>query len=126
MSNWLYADAGWSEPRFAAGRVQISASSLLYLESRSLWVMLTATAKAEIIKKFEHQAGDVGSSEVQVALLTARIRDLQDHFTANKKDVHSRMGLLRMVAKRRKLLKYLKATNPTSHRQLIEQLEIRG
>ncbi len=88
--------------------------------------MLTATAKAEIIKKFEHQSGDVGSSEVQIALLTARIRDLQDHFTANKKDVHSRMGLLRMVARRRKLLKYLKSTNPTAHRQVIEQLDIRG
>ena len=88
--------------------------------------MLTATAKAEIVKKFEHHPGDVGSSEVQIALLTARIRDLQDHFTANKKDVHSRMGLLRMVARRRKLLKYLKETNPTSHRTLIEKLEIRG
>lgn len=88
--------------------------------------MLTATAKADIVKQYAHQQGDVGSSEVQIALLTARIRDLQDHFTKNKKDVHSRMGLLRMVARRRKLLKYLKRVNPNSHRGLVEKLDIRG
>lgn len=88
--------------------------------------MLTASTKADIVKKFAHHAGDVGSSEVQIALLTARIRDLQDHFTAHKKDVHSRMGLLRMVARRRKLLKYLKETNPTAYRTVVDQLELRG
>ena len=81
--------------------------------------------KAEIVSKFQRKAGDTGSPEVQVALLTARINDLTGHFKTHKKDHHSRRGLLRMVSRRRKLLDYLKNRNPDSYRTLIEQLGLR-
>lgn len=87
--------------------------------------MLTAADKAEVVSQHQRGAGDTGSTEVQVALLTARIRDLQDHFKQNKKDNHSRQGLMRMVASRRKLLKYMKRTNLELYRQLIEKLGLR-
>lgn len=88
--------------------------------------MLDATKKAAIISEYQKAANDVGSSEVQIALLTARIQDLQPHFDANKKDNHSRRGLLAVVSKRRKLLKYLKRTNLAMYRKIIEKLGIRG
>ena len=66
--------------------------------------MLTAEQKSEIIKKYQRKEGDSGSTEVQVALLTARILDLQQHFETHKKDHHSRRGLLKMVSQRRRLL----------------------
>ena len=88
--------------------------------------MLTTAEKAEIVKKHGHSEGDTGSPEAQIALLTARIRDLQDHFTNNKKDNHSRRGLMAMVAKRRKLMKYLKRKNLDAYRKLIAELELRG
>ncbi len=81
--------------------------------------------KAEIIAKHQHAAGDTGSSEVQVALLTARINDLAPHFKAHMKDHHSRRGLLRMVSRRRSLLDYLKRTNPESYQNLIQSLGLR-
>ncbi|SUO93006.1 30S ribosomal protein S15 [Suttonella ornithocola] len=87
--------------------------------------MLTNEQKAEIIKKYQKSEGDTGSTEVQIALLTARITDLQDHFSANKKDHHSRRGLLRMVSSRRRLLEYLKRTNFEGYRQLIADLGLR-
>lgn len=82
-------------------------------------------AKQEIIKKFQRTELDTGSSEVQVALLTARINDLTEHFTAHKKDVHSRRGLLKMVSRRRSLLDYLKETDVKKYNQLITDLGIR-
>ncbi|WP_072576831.1 30S ribosomal protein S15 [Suttonella ornithocola] len=88
-------------------------------------MMLTNEQKAEIIKKYQKSEGDTGSTEVQIALLTARITDLQDHFSANKKDHHSRRGLLRMVSSRRRLLEYLKRTNFEGYRQLIADLGLR-
>ena len=69
--------------------------------------------------------GDTGSPEVQVALLTARINDLQPHFKEHTKDHHSRRGLLRLVSQRRKLLDYLKRTNVDSYRALIQRLGLR-
>lgn len=81
--------------------------------------------KAEIVAKFQRAQGDTGSSEVQVALLTARINTLSDHFKANAKDHHSRRGLLRMVSRRRKLLDYLKRTDSDKYRSLIGQLGLR-
>lgn len=87
--------------------------------------MLTIENKAEIIKKYQRTEGDTGSTEVQVALLTARIEDLQNHFNANKKDHHSRRGLLRLVSNRRRLLEYLKRTNFESYRSLIAELGLR-
>lgn len=81
--------------------------------------------KSEIVKQFQRKEGDTGSPEVQVALLTARINTLTEHFKSHKKDHHSRRGLLRMVSRRRKLLDYLKNRNPESYFQLIEQLGLR-
>ena len=87
--------------------------------------MITADQKKEIIEKYARTAGDTGSPEVQVALLTARINDLQNHFKANPKDHHSRRGLLKMVGQRRGLLDYLKKTDIERYRALIEKLGIR-
>ena len=81
--------------------------------------------KADIVAKFQRAAGDTGSPEVQVALLTSRINELTDHFKAHKKDHHSRRGLLKMVSRRRKLLDYLKRTNAEAYRGLIERLGLR-
>lgn len=81
--------------------------------------------KKEIIEKFGHVPGDTGSPEVQVALLTERINELQRHFQAHKKDHHSRRGLLKMVGRRRRLLDYLKGRSETRYRTLIQELGIR-
>lgn len=88
--------------------------------------MLSAAAKNQIIESNQHKAGDVGSTEVQIAMISARIKDLEGHFKANPKDVHSRRGLMRLVSQRRKLLNYLKRTGLDAYRKLIEKLEIRG
>ena len=88
--------------------------------------MTQSTAqKAEIIAKYAQSQGDTGSSQVQVALLTARINELTEHFKANPKDHHSRRGLLKMVSRRRKLLDYLKRTNLDGYKALIESLGLR-
>jgi len=81
--------------------------------------------KADIVSQFQRASGDTGSPEVQVALLTARINELTEHFKAHKKDHHSRRGLLRMVSRRRKLLDYLKGRNAGAYRALIEKLGLR-
>lgn len=87
--------------------------------------MLTVEQKQEIIKKYQRAEGDTGSPEVQIALLTARILDLQNHFDAHKKDFHSRRGLLRLVSSRRRLLDYLKRSNYEGYRSLISDLGLR-
>ncbi len=81
--------------------------------------------KAEVIKKYATKEGDTGSPEVQVAILTSRIEELSAHLDTHKKDVHSRRGLLAMVAKRRKLLDYLKRKDEARYQKLIEGLNIR-
>ncbi len=86
---------------------------------------LTAAQKAEIVKDFGQGENDTGSPEVQVALLTANINELQSHFKEHAKDHHSRRGLLRMVSQRRKLLDYLKRKNNQRYASLIERLGIR-
>jgi small subunit ribosomal protein S15 len=86
---------------------------------------MTAEQKAEIVKTYQHQDGDTGSTEVQVALLTARINDLTPHFKTNTKDHHSRRGLLKMVSRRRRLLDYLKGSKPEAYRSLITSLGLR-
>lgn len=86
---------------------------------------LNTAAKAEIIKKYQTQKEDTGSPEVQVAILTARIEELSEHMKAHHKDVHSRRGLLAMVAKRRKLLDYLKGKDQDRYQKLIESLGLR-
>ena len=87
--------------------------------------MITKDMKQDIIAKFGRGEGDTGSPEVQVAILTARINDLQNHFKANPKDHHSRRGLLKMVGQRRNLLGYLKSKDIDRYRTLIEQLGLR-
>ena len=82
--------------------------------------------KANLVKKFQKDENDTGSSEVQVALLTETINKLQSHFKTHKKDHHSRTGLIRMVNLRRKLLAYLKRTNPESYKKIITDLNLRG
>jgi small subunit ribosomal protein S15 len=86
---------------------------------------ITVAQKAQIMSTYQRGAADTGSSEVQVALLTARINDLTAHFKEHVKDHHSRRGLLRMVSRRRKLLDYLKQTNVDSYRALIQRLGLR-
>ncbi|MBK8013799.1 MAG: 30S ribosomal protein S15 [Deltaproteobacteria bacterium] len=81
--------------------------------------------KASIIGKHARKEGDTGSPEVQIALLTARIDDLQGHFSAHKKDHHSRRGLLRMVGRRRRLLDYLRSRSEARYRSLIGELGLR-
>jgi len=81
--------------------------------------------KSQIVQQYQRAAGDTGSPEVQIALLTARINGLTDHFKAHVKDHHSRRGLLKLVSQRRKLLDYLKLRNAGKYQQLIEQLGLR-
>jgi small subunit ribosomal protein S15 len=86
---------------------------------------VTTEQKAQVVRDFQRSNGDTGSPEVQVALLTARINDLIDHFKTHVKDHHSRRGLLRMVGRRRKLLDYLKRNNEDAYRALIDRLSLR-
>jgi len=86
---------------------------------------LSAEKKAEIVKEHGRGEGDTGSPEVQVALLSAQINHLQDHFKAHKHDHHSRRGLLRMVSQRRKLLDYLKRKDHGRYSDLIKKLGLR-
>lgn len=86
---------------------------------------ITAERKQELVKEFATKQGDTGSPEVQVALLTARINDLQPHFKEHLKDHHSRRGLLRLVSQRRKLLDYLKGKDVERYRNLITKLGLR-
>jgi len=86
---------------------------------------INVAQRAQIMKDYQRSVGDTGSSEVQVALLTARINDLTAHFKEHVKDHHSRRGLLRMVSRRRKLLDYLKISNADSYRALIQRLGLR-
>lgn len=87
--------------------------------------MITTEKKAEIIKEYQTKEGDTGSPEVQVAILTYRINDLNEHLKVHKKDHHSRRGLLKMVGQRRGLLAYLKKIDIERYRALIEKLGLR-
>ena len=86
---------------------------------------ITAEEKTRVIKEFATKAGDTGSPEVQVAILTSRIATLIDHFKSHKKDNHSRRGLLKLVAQRRKLLDYVKSVEESRYKELIKRLGIR-
>ena len=86
---------------------------------------ITAERKQELIKEYGTKDGDTGSPEVQVAILTERIRNLTDHFQGHKKDNHSRRGLLKMVSQRRKLLDYVKDREEERYQDLIKRLGIR-
>jgi small subunit ribosomal protein S15 len=86
---------------------------------------LSSEAKAKIVEDYSRGDADTGSPEVQVALLSARISELTEHFGEHKKDHHSRQGLLKMVNKRRKLLDYLKTRDQDRYRELISRLGLR-
>ena len=86
---------------------------------------VTTADKAQLVHDYQRGTADTGSPEVQVALLTARINGLTDHFKKNIKDHHSRRGLLKMVSRRRKLLDYLRSRNVDAYRKLIERLGLR-
>ena len=86
---------------------------------------ITVEEKARVMQEFATKEGDTGSPEVQVAILTSRINTLTEHFKTHKKDNHSRRGLLKMVAQRRKLLDYTKAKDEERYKTLIKRLGIR-
>jgi small subunit ribosomal protein S15 len=86
---------------------------------------ITTERKAEVIKTNATKAGDTGSPEVQVAILTERITNLTEHFKSHVKDNHSRRGLLKLVSQRRQLLDYLRRTDEKRYKGLIEKLGIR-
>ena len=87
--------------------------------------MLQKEVKQEIITTYAIHEGDTGSPEVQIAILTKRINELTEHLKVNKKDHHSRRGLLKMVGKRRNLLKYLQSKDVNRYRAIIEKLGLR-
>ena len=86
---------------------------------------LAREAKTKVISTFRVHKTDTGSPEVQVAILSRRIRDLEEHFKTHAKDHHSRRGLLQMVARRRRLLDYLRSCSPERYKALIQSLGIR-
>ena len=86
---------------------------------------LTTEKKSAVMTQYRRSTTDTGSPEVQVALLSERINGLGGHFSGHKSDHSSRRGLVRMVNQRRKLLDYLKASNPTAYQQLVERLGLR-
>ena len=88
--------------------------------------MMTAEAKANIVAQFRRAAGDTGSPEVQIALLTARIGVLTEHLKLHKKDFHSRRGLISLVNRRKNLLSYLKSTDTSLYARIIQELGLRG
>ncbi|MDO4288118.1 MAG: 30S ribosomal protein S15 [Eubacterium sp.] len=87
--------------------------------------MISKEQKERIVSEYQKHEGDTGSPEVQIALLTARINDLNEHFAVHKHDHHSRRGLLKMVGQRRGLLNYLKKKDIMRYRELIQRLGLR-
>ncbi len=88
--------------------------------------MLSKEDKRKIIEEWARHPGDSGSPEVQIALLTARIRYLTEHMKRHKKDVHSRYGLIKLVGKRRRLLNYLRREDFARYREVVKKLGLRG
>jgi len=88
--------------------------------------LLTREEKEKIVKEFARHEGDTGSPEVQIALLTARIKKVTEHLKIHRKDFHSRYGLMKMVGKRRRLLRYLKELDIDRYKALIKKLGLRG
>lgn len=86
---------------------------------------ISAERKQEVIKEYAIKGGDTGSPEVQIAILTERIRNLTDHMTEHRKDFHSRRGLLILVGRRRRLLTYVKNKSPEKYLELIQKLGLR-
>ncbi len=87
--------------------------------------MITKEKKQELIKQFQRDPNDTGSPEVQIAILTYRINELTQHFKTHKKDFHSRRGLFGLVSRRRRLLDYLKRTDPDRYLEILRRLGLR-
>ena len=87
---------------------------------------LQTAAKAQIVKTYKRSKNDTGSPEVQIALLTARIKSLTEHLKLHKHDFHTRHGLTKMVSQRRKLMRYLKGADVQRYLKIIKELEVRG
>lgn len=98
---------------------------VILCHSRKEIMMITKEKKTEVIEKFRTHGSDTGSAEVQIAVLTARINELNEHLHTHKKDHHSRRGLLKMVGRRRNLLGYLKNKDLDKYRELIAELGLR-
>jgi small subunit ribosomal protein S15 len=107
------------------GDAELEIGTSLFIYKLEFKMSLSVEAKAKIVSEFGRGENDSGSTEVQVALLTAQINHLQGHFAEHKKDHHSRRGLLRMVSQRRKLLDYLKRKDVARYTALIERLGLR-
>lgn len=86
---------------------------------------ITNEQKQDVINTYATKPGDTGSAEVQIAIWTTRINNLIEHFNAHKKDLHSRLGLMKMVSRRRHLLDHLKSTSETRYQDIIKKLNIR-
>jgi small subunit ribosomal protein S15 len=109
-------------PCWTTSRLWATHSSI-FEKGRSM--SITAERKQEILQEFATVKGDTGSPEVQVALLTERIKNLTEHFKDHKKDNHSRRGLLKLVSQRRRLLDYVKRKDESRYQTLIERLGLR-
>jgi small subunit ribosomal protein S15 len=92
---------------------------------RRVSMSISKDEKRQIVERFGHHASDTGSAEVQIAIMTKRIERLTEHFKTHPKDHHSRLGLLKLVGRRRRLLRYLHQRNPSRYRELIGQLGLR-
>jgi len=103
----------------------IPAVPLAKLQRKDIPMSVTVERKLELVKEYSTKAGDTGSPEVQVAILTERITDLTEHFKTHVKDNHSRRGLLKLVSLRRSLLDYLKSRDEARYSKLIDKLGIR-
>ena len=113
-------------PDFQSGRAGVTGSPLTsYSREPNYKTMSTTVVKPEIINEYKVHEKDTGSSEVQVALLTARINHLTEHLRTHRKDFHSRRGLLQMASRRRKLLDYLKRHNLPKYNELLQKLNLR-
>ena len=99
---------------------------IIHLELKEIDKMaFTSAQKSEIVKKIQTKKSDTGSSEVQIALFTAKINHLTSHFKTHVKDFHSKRGLLKMISKRRKLLDYLKRTSIDRYKKILKELNLR-
>jgi small subunit ribosomal protein S15 len=125
-SHWML-DKTARAPRFSRSQKQTEAfpHGGTGLHLTRVTCPFLSIARLEIVSKFQTKAGDTGSPEVQVALLTARINYLTEHFRTHAKDFHSRRGLLKLVGQRRRLLDYLRASSVDRYRSLIGALNIR-
>jgi len=90
------------------------------------FMVLKKEEKSKLIHQYAHHEKDTGSTEVQIALLTERIKQLSNHLSVHKKDFHSKVGLLKMVGKRRRFLQYLAVSEPQKYQELVKKLKLRS